>query len=138
MNNGYYTDTGKGYYRFNSSKFASRKYPGSDCSSFVSMAIWGDSSGRRGDSTRGIADASYYRTLPASHWTELRPGDLLNKRSNHVVMFLYYVNENRNQIVVIEQGGGEAGTNTVSCSIRDVSYYTSRGYSIRRVSSLAY
>ena len=52
-------------------------------------------------------------------------------------MFLYYANEEKTQIVIIEQGGGEAGTNTVSCSIRDVSYYTSRGYSIRRVSTLA-
>ena len=136
ISDGYYTSTGKGYYKLNGSKFASRNYPGNDCSSFVSIAIWGIDSGRASNNTSSIGSASYYRTL--TDWTDLRTGDLLNKSGKHVVMFLYYANKEKTQIVIIEQGGGEAGTNTVSCSIRDVSYYTSRGYSIRRVSSLAY
>ena len=136
VSKGYYTSTGKGYYLLNGSKFASRNYPGNDCSAFVSIAIWGIDSSRASNNTRAIGSATYYRTL--SDWTDLRTGDLLNKSGSHVVMFLYYANKEKTQIVVIEQGGGEAGTNTVSCSIRDVSYYTGKGYKIRRVSSLAY
>ena len=135
VSKGYYKDTGKGYYLMNGAKFASRNYPGNDCSSFVSIAIWGINSSRASNNTNSIGSASYYKTK--TNWKDLRPGDLLNKPSKHVVMFLYYANEEKTQIVIIEQGGGEAGTNTVSCSIRDVSYYTSRGYSIRRVSTLA-
>ena len=136
VSKGYYTSTGKGYYLLNGSKFSSRNYPGNDCSSFASIAIWGIDSGRASNNTTAIGSASYYRTL--SDWTDLRTGDLLNKSGSHVVMFLYYANKEKTQIVIIEQGGGEAGTNTVSCSIRDVSYYTNKGYKIRRVSSLAY
>ena len=136
VSKGYYTSTGKGYYLLNGSKFASRNYPGNDCSAFVSIAIWGIDSSRASNNTRAIGSATYYRTL--SDWTDLRTGDLLNKSGSHVVMFLYYANKEKTQIVVIEQGGGEAGTNTVSCSIRDVSYYTGKGYKIRRVSSLAH
>ncbi len=134
LQNGYYTSSGKNYYLLNGDRFASRKYPGNDCSSFVSMAIWGMGSSRRSDNTTRIASASYYRTL--SNWEDLRPGDIMNKSGSHVVMFLYYADASKSQIVIIEQGGGEAGTNTVSCSIRDVSYYRGKGYKIRRVSSL--
>ena len=136
VNAGYYTNTGKGYYKMQGSKFASREYPGNDCSSFVSMAIWGTDSANSYNNTRAIATSSAYRTL--SDWTDLRPGDIMNKSGNHVVMFLYYANADKSQIVIIEQGGGEEGTNTISCSIRNVSYYTSRGYKIRRVKSLGY
>ena len=51
-------------------------------------------------------------------------------------MFLYYANTARTQMVIIEQGGGEAGTNTISCSIRDIASYTGGGYKIRRLASL--
>ena len=135
---GYFKDSGKGYSLLQTSKFTSRNYPGSDCSAFVSMAIWGDSSSRKGDNTVAIGNASYYTTLSSKYADDLRPGDLLNKSGSHVVMFLYYANSDRTQIVVIEQGGGGSDkySNCVSTTIHDISYYSSRGYKIRRVSSL--
>ena len=138
IKSGYYKDSGKGYYLMQTSKFASRKYPGSDCSSFVSMAIWGTGSSRKSDTTRVIAAASYYKTLPSNYWNDLRPGDLICKSGSHVVMFLYYANADKSQIVVIEQGGGGSDiySNCVCTTLRDISYYKNKGYSIRRVVGL--
>ena len=136
--NGYYKDSGKGYYTLQTNKFASRMYPGSDCSSFVSMAVWGYNDGRRGDTTRTIASSSSYRTLSEEYWNDLRPGDLLCKSGSHVVMFLYYATPDKSQVVVIEQGGGgdDLYSNCVSTSIRNISHYKNSGYSIRRVFDL--
>ena len=50
-------------------------------------------------------------------------------------------------MVIIEQGGSVSAdrgidnlaySNTVACSIKNVSYYTSRNYKIRRLASLGY
>lgn len=128
---GYFKDTGKGYYLMNNDKFVDRGYAGNDCSSFASMAVWGTGKAHSYDSTRDIATASVYKTI--SDWDELRPGDLLNKYNSHVVIFLYWANEAHTQMVIIEQGGGEAGTNCISTSIRKTTYYQNKGYSIRRV-----
>ena len=116
------------------SKFADRMYPGSDCSSFVSMAIWGMGTSHSADSTRGIGSTTVYRTLTDTK--DLRPGDILNKSGSHVVMFLYYADAERTQMVIIEQGGGEIDTNTTSCSIRDIASYMDKGYKIRRLATL--
>ena len=139
VSNGYFKDSGKGYYIMQTGKFTQRKYPGSDCSSFVSMAIWGTGSSRKGDNTTKIASASYYTTLSSSYAKDMRPGDILVKGGSHVVMFLYYVNVDRTEFVVIEQGGGGSDlySNCISTSIRNVTYYSSRGYKLRRVSTLA-
>ncbi len=143
VNAGYFTDNGS-YYLLQGSKFSSREYPGNDCSSFVSMAIWGTDHSNSYLTTRDILTSSSYRTL--SDWTDLRPGDLLDK-NGHVVMFLYYTNKAKDQFMIIEQGGSTskergvdnaAYSNTIACSIKDASYYTSRGYKIRRVKSLGY
>ena len=138
INAGYYTDSGEGYYLLQTKKFSSRMYPGNDCSSFVSTAIWGMGNGRRSDTTKTIAVASYYRTLGSSYWADLRPGDLICLGGAHVVMFLYYANREHTQMVIIEQGGSgiDQYTNCVSANIRDVSYYRNKGYSIRRVNGL--
>ena len=37
---------------------------------------------------------------------------------------------------VIENGGEEPGTNTVHCSVHDVSYYINNGYKVRRLREL--
>ena len=134
LSSGKFYDSGKGYYLMNGDAFTSRNYPGNDCSSFASMAIWGLGSSHSADTTRSIGSTTAYRTLTDP--TDLRPGDLLNKSGSHVVMFLYYANTARTQMVIIEQGGGEAGTNTISCSIRDIASYTGGGYKIRRLASL--
>ena len=49
---------------------------------------------------------------------------------NHVVMFLYWMNAEKTQFMVIEQGGNGS---TIICSIKDVAYYSSQGYVPRRV-----
>ncbi len=130
INKGFVVPEGDHYRTTNS--FTSREYPGSDCSSYCSMALWGYGSGRNSDTTNGIADASYYKTI--NTWDKMRPGDLICSGGHHVVMFLYYTNAARDQFVVIEQGGGgdDLYSNCVSTSIRDKSYYTSRKYKIRR------
>ena len=145
LDEGYYTSTSKGYYLLQGSKFGSREYKGNDCSSYASMALHGTESAYSYLSTSGIASSAAYKTL--SDWTSLRPGDLLNKGGSHVVMFLYYANEAKTQMVIIEQGGSssadrsidkKAYSNTIACSIKNVSYYTSRSYKIRRLKSLCY
>ncbi|MBE5808555.1 MAG: hypothetical protein E7317_09485, partial [Clostridiales bacterium] len=130
VNQGYYKDTGKGYYKLNGSKFSDRQYPGNDCSAFASISLWGKGSDRASDTTRAIGKASYYVTI--NDWTALRTGDLINKSGAHVVVFLYYTDAAKTQFMLIEQGGGEAAINTVSCNVRTVAAYRDAGYSIRR------
>ena len=134
LSSGKFVDTKKGYYLMDGSKFADRLYPGNDCSSFVSMAIWGMGTSHSADSTRGIGSTTAYRTLTDTK--DLRPGDILNKSGSHVVMFLYYADAEKTQMVIIEQGGGEIDTNTTSCSIRDIASYMDKGYKIRRLATL--
>ncbi len=94
------------------------------------MCLWGVDDSRGAYNTRSIATSSYYYDV--SNWQDLRPGDLINDSGHHVVMFLYYTNAARTQMMILEQGGGEYGINTVSCSMRGVAYYRDGGYTIRR------
>ena len=129
-----YTDSGKGYYLLNRSKLLDGMYCGNDCSAFVSMAIFGTSGPYYNDTTNGIATSAAFKTM--LDYTDLRPGDLLNREGRHVVMFLYYANADRTQMVIIEQGGTEPAINTVSCSIKSVSSYQEENYIIRRLKTL--
>ncbi|MBP3409936.1 MAG: Ig domain-containing protein, partial [Clostridia bacterium] len=131
---GNYTDSGKGYYLMNGAKYGNRQYPGSDCSSFASMATWGLNSSRASDNTSKIGSASYYTTI--SNWKDLRPGDVINKSYKHAIIFLYYTDASKEKMVILEQGGGTKYTNTVSVSIRAVSNYKNNGYKIRRASTI--
>ena len=134
LSKGLYYDSGKGYYLMDNDKVSNRMYGGNDCSSFASMSVWGTGKSHSYDTTRDIGKTDVYTTI--SDWDELRTGDLLNLYNHHVVIFLYWANESHTQMVIIEQGGGEAGTNTVSCSLRKTSYYQDKGYSVRRLTSL--
>lgn len=127
-----YTDSGAGYYLLNRDRLVNGLYCGNDCSSFVSMAIWGVNSSHSDDKTWDIAVSSAYKTVSAS---DLRPGDLIDKGNKHVVMFLYYADAAHTQMVIIEQGGAEAAINTCSTSIRSVAYYINAGYVPRRLKS---
>ena len=135
LKSGRFYSTGSGYYMMDGSKFSDRNYPGNDCSSFVSMAIWGMGSSHSSDTTRSIGSSSAYVTL--SDPTDLRPGDILNKSGSHVIMFLYYADAAKTQMVIIEQGGGEFDTNTCSCSIRTISTYLDKGYKMLRLAKLS-
>ncbi|MBE5774918.1 MAG: long-chain fatty acid--CoA ligase, partial [Clostridiales bacterium] len=128
------TDSGSGYYLLNRKKLLNGKYVGSDCSGLVSTAIWGTKNVHSSDRTIEIATSKSYKTVKS--FKKMRPGDLICRQYSHVVMFLYYVNPEKTKIMVIENGGAEAGTNTVHCAVHDVSYYTKRAYKVRRLSWL--
>lgn len=134
LDEGYYYDSGKGYYILDQSMISGRKYMGNDCSCFVDAAIWGTNSSHSDDRTKEIAKSSTYKTIKS--YDNLRTGDLICKGGHHVVMFLYFVNAEKTKIMIIENGGIEPGTNTVHCMLMNVSWYTSRGYKVRRLKSL--
>lgn len=134
LSEGRYYDSGEGYYILNQNKLLKGKYVGNDCSGLVNVAIWGTNSKHTDDRTSEIAKDSAYRTI--NDFKAMRTGDLICKGSAHVVMFLYYVNEERTQFMMIENGGAEAGTNTVHCDIYNASYYINNGYKVRRLATL--
>lgn len=129
-----YTDSGNGYYLLNRSNLLNGKYVGSDCSGLVNTAIWGTASSHTDDRTVEIGQSKAYKTIKS--FNSMRPGDLICLDYNHVVMFLYYANPEKTKIMIIENGGAEAGTNTVHCAVHNVSYYTKRKYKVRRLASL--
>lgn len=122
------------YYTLNRSNLLNNSYVGNDCSSFVSAAIWGVYSSRRKDTTKDIDKITAYKTVGS--YLSLRPGDLLCKSASHVVMFLYFANPAKTKVMVIENGGPWAGTNTIHCAIYDLSWFTARSYKVRRVATL--
>ena len=128
-----YTSSGSGYYLLNQSRLLNGLYVGNDCSSFCNAANWGVNSKRIGDRTDDIFSSSYYKTVSLA---DLRPGDMICLANRHVVFFLYYVDSARTQIMILENGGAEAGVNTVHCSLYKLSYYQSLGYRGRRLKSL--
>ena len=134
LNESRFTDSGNGYYLLNQDRLLNGKYCGNDCSCFVDAAIWGTASGHSADRTADIAVSSAYRTIDS--FSAMRTGDLINKGSAHVVMFLYYANAQKTKIMIIENGGSEPATNTVHCIVMDTDYYASRGYKVRRLASL--
>ena len=98
------------------------------------MAIWGRGKSHSYDNTRAIASATYYKTFTDTE--NLKPGDILVKSGSHVIMFLYYADKAKTQMVIIEQGGGNDYTNTISCSIKSIQSYLDKGYKMRKVSGL--
>lgn len=121
-----YTDSGNGYYLLNRDKLVGGMYVGADCSSFMGIAQYGINHPAAFIRTKYIVTSSYYETVDFS---ELRPGDLLVMGKNHTIMFLYWVDQAKTQMMIIEQGGDG---NTVICSIKDLSFYSSQGYIARR------
>ena len=134
LTEGRYTDSGEGYYLLNQKRLLNKKYCGSDCSGLVSVAIWGSGRAHSTDRTTNIAKASYYRDV--GDFGHLRTGDLICKSNAHVVMFLYYTAADRSRMMVIENGGSEAGVNTVHCTLMSTAYYQLRGYAARRLATL--
>lgn len=122
----FFTQTSGGYYLMNTTP---SYYVGNDCSSFVSMCIFGMNSTSSYDTTRDIYPSNRYKTITGSN--NMRPGDVLVKNNVHVVMFLYYTDNAKTQMMIIEQGGGEE-PNTIACRTKLISTYTNNGYIIRR------
>ena len=123
------------YYVWNTGKFTNRNYKGNDCSGFAGIAYYGTTSRGVGFSSTSMAKDSAFKTVS---WSQpLRAGDLLVASGHHVAIFLYYVDAAKTQIMIIDQGGGSGSVNTVTTSIKKVSYYTSRGYIVRRLVGFA-
>lgn len=112
------------YYQM-TSKRLNKFYVGSDCSSFVSMSIWGTSHSASMLNTTAMASSSYYKKVTGT--TNLRPGDTLVKSGSHTVMFLYYLDASKTRMMIIENAGL-----TVSCKTANVATYMSNGYVNRR------
>ena len=123
---------GEKYYLLNQEGKFTRNYAGNDCSSFVALAMFGYADYKnkdvktdtllKDDRLRAITDAS-----------TLRAGDILVRHNSHVIMFLYWADENRTQGVFIEQGGSEPAINTISASVYTISDYLDHFYRIRRI-----
>ena len=99
----------------------------------LSISFFGFNSQTANFNTRSFYSTDLFTTL--SSGDTLMPGDILVRNGRHVVMFLYYANSAKTQIVVIEQGGSEAGINTVSTGLYPLSYYYSNGYIPRRLTA---
>ncbi|MBR2571821.1 MAG: Ig-like domain-containing protein [Clostridia bacterium] len=113
ISGGFYKKNGSYYLANNSSgKMVSRGYCGNDCSAFVSMSVWGQSTSYSYLNTYSMYESSCYKTIKKAN---LRPGDILVKKG-HVVMFLYYTTAAKDRMMVIEQGGGSE-PNTVACRV---------------------
>lgn len=123
---------GEDYYVLNrSSKEYITGYAGNDCSAFVALAIWGFTS-YNGEAVKTGTLYSDNRLRAFSDPNELRPGDILVRHSSHVVMFLYWADENKTQAVFLQQGGSEKAINTVNAWVTDIGYYTDNYYRLRR------
>ena len=134
LSEGRYTNSGSGYFLLNQANLLNKRYCGNDCSGFVSTAIWGNGKSHSSDRTTEIAKTSAYKTI--ADFGQLRTGDLICRSGAHVVMFLYWASTDKSKMMIIENGGIEPGTNTVHCIIMDTAYYTSKGYSVRRLATL--
>jgi hypothetical protein len=127
VNEGRYYSSGRGYYILNQSKLLENMYVGNDCSAFASISMFGTDHPASYLNTVAIAASNYYNTM--NSYADLRPGDILVKSGNHVIVFLYYTNTAKTEMMIIEQGGDG---NTVICSLYNPTWFSSRGYIARR------
>lgn len=105
-------------------------YVGSDCSSFISLAYFGNAV-HNGETIKTYT--LYYddRFITTDDPENLKAGDIMVRHSIHVIMFLYWADEAHTQAVFIEQGGSEPGINTISTSVYTVSDYFENFYHVR-------
>lgn len=132
VSQGYYKKNGD-HYVMNQKKRIGGTYVGNDCSSFVGMATWGAGSAYSYLRTSDIATTPVYTTVTDK--TTMRPGDIINRPNAHSIIFLYYADKAKKQMVILEQGGRGEYTNTVWCSIVNLNTYLNSGYKIRRLRS---
>lgn len=123
---------GKNYYLLSRNPAYGTAYAGNDCSAFVALSLWKHTV-YAGDTIKTGTLYYDYRLVHFEDPMELRPGDILVRHSVHVVMFLYWADEDHTQAVFIQQGGSEPGINTVNTIVQDLSYYTDDYYRLRRI-----
>lgn len=130
--NRYYLSDSGDYYILNQDNLIMDKYCGNDCSALTAISYFGFPSDISDWKTNVFASTPKFKTL--SDPMDMYPGDIIVSGYNHVVIFLYYANTEKTQVVVIEQGGTEFGINTVSTGIYDMNHYFDNGYVPRRLS----
>ena len=119
------------YYEAN---MPAKVYPGNDCSSFVSMSIWGLGTSYSFLNSTAMKASSAYRTIASSSnkagYLNMRPGDVLVK-NGHALMFLYFTNSAKTQVMIIQQGGFNT-LSTVACDLKSLSYYSGNSAYVAR------
>ncbi len=130
--NRYYLSESGEYYILNQNNLIQDKYCGNDCSALTAISYFGFPADIGDWKTNVFASTPKFKTLPDP--LDMHPGDIIVSGYNHVVIFLYYANPDKTQVVVIEQGGSEFGINTVSTGIYDTDHYFKNGYIPRRLS----
>ncbi len=138
VSSGYYARGSGGIYRMTAKRMGAR-YVGNDCSSFLAMATFLGNGYTLNSSicymvTSELAKTASFNTIG---YDGLRPGDMLVKSGVHTVMFLYYTNQEKTRMMILEQGGGDSSDmhNTVTVSLVNRSSY-SGSYIARRASFL--
>ena len=127
--------SGNSYFTAN---LPAKTYPGNDCSSFVSMSIWGLGSPYSSLNSTAMKSSSAYKTIGSysnkAGYLNMRPGDVLVK-NGHALMFLYFTSSSKSQVMIIQQGGFNT-LSTVSCDLKSLSYYSGNSsYVARRKAS---
>ncbi len=129
--NRYYLSDSGTYYILNQDNLIKDKYCGNDCSALTAISYFGFPADIGTWKTNVFAVSSKFKTLASP--LDMYPGDIIVRGYKHVVIFLYYANPAKTQVVVLEQGGSEAGINTVSTGIYDMDHYFKNGYIPRRL-----
>lgn len=124
---------GKNYYLLKKKpNTPSTNYAGNNCSAFVSLALWKKTVNSGSIYNTNVLRDSY--SLATYFEPErLKAGDILVCSGEHVVMFLYFADEEKTQAVFIQQGGSEPGINTVNTFVQDISYYLDNDYRMRHL-----
>ena len=111
-----------------------KTYPGNDCSSFVSMSVWGLGTSYSFLNSTAMKTSSAYRTIATSSnkagYRNMRPGDVLVK-NGHALMFLYFTNSTQTQVMIIQQGGFNT-LSTVASDLKSLSYYSGNSAYVAR------
>ena len=112
-------------------------YAGNDCSAFVSIALWNNTS-FNGETIKTYTLFNDTRLQIFWDTEELKPGDILVWHSTHVIMFLYWADEDHTQAVILQQGGDEPAINTVNAVIEEITDYTEHYYQPRRLADFRF
>ena len=128
----YFAVDGQKYYVMNpNNDNYAQGYAGNDCSAFVAQALWGYTV--YGDIVKTETLIYDKRLHAVDDANALKAGDLLVRYSEHVVMFLYWTDEEHTQAVFIQQGGSEPAINTVNATVEEISTYLDNNYRMRRL-----
>ncbi len=132
LSEGRYVQSPRGdHYVMDTDKLLIGKYVGCDCSTFVGMSYFGNTA--KGSKARTTLLYSSPDFITKTYDDVLFPGDILVANYRHVVMFLYYANGDRTQIVTLEQGGLKIDAATVLADVYPIRYFQDNHFIPRRL-----